>query len=76
VANLRSYLDPNEAKTAQAPNTFPTEQKGHQVQCSLCNAPFIVDEETYRFATEGLEAGMDNPFKCSDCEQEYGELTY
>lgn len=76
MTNLRSHIDPDQANAFPGPTKIESEQNRYQVRCGLCNAPFYVDEGMYRFAKEGMEAGLDNPFKCEDCEQEYDELSY
>ena len=76
MANLRSQLDPDQNPALQSPSSFQTERNHFQVKCGLCNALFYVDEGVYQFAMEGMELGLENPFKCDDCEQEYDELSY
>ena len=48
----------------------------HEVRCGMCGKTVCVDEETFQFASEAIEAGLDNPFKCQVCQEEYDELAY
>lgn len=54
----------------------PTEPNRHEVRCGMCGKTVYVDEATFQFAREAIEAGLDSPFKCKDCQQEYDELAY
>lgn len=35
-----------------------------------------MDEEAFDFATEAIESGLDNPFRCEICAEEYDDLVY
>jgi len=75
MTTLRSYIDPDQ-KTATGPTSFMTERNEHEVRCGMCARAVYVDEETYRFVSEAIEAGLDNPFRCEICEEEYDDLAY
>jgi len=40
----------------------------------MCARSVYVDEETFRFASEAITSGLDNPFRCEICEEEYDDL--
>ena len=73
--NLRSYIDPDQTP-ATTNSTFKTEKHEYEVSCSSCGESFFVTESMYLFAKQGLEAGLDNPFKCDECDEAYDQLSY
>ncbi|MGH9882573.1 MAG: hypothetical protein ACRD6N_14140 [Pyrinomonadaceae bacterium] len=72
---LRSQIDPDKG-TATGPTSFMTERNEHEVRCGMCARAVYVDEETYRFVSEAVESGLDNPFRCEVCAEEYDDLAY
>lgn len=76
MTEVRSHPDPNQPGAFKGPTTFKTDRNEHEVRCGMCGQAIYVDEEMFRFAKEGIEAGLDNPFKCETCEQEYDALSY
>jgi hypothetical protein len=53
-----------------------TERNEHEVRCGMCAREVYVDDETYRFASRAIESGLDNPFRCEVCAEEYDDLAY
>ena len=76
MTNLRSHIDPDQNAAATNPTPFKTEKNEYEVRCSICGEAFFVSESVYSFAKEGIEEGLDNPFKCDDCEEQYDTLSY
>jgi hypothetical protein len=37
----------------------------------LCARETYVDEEKFRSGSEAMESGMENPFRCEICAEEY-----
>ena len=72
---LRPQIDQNK-QTDTGPTSFMTERNEHEVRCGMCARTVYVDEETYRFASEAIESGLDNPFRCEVCAEEYDDLVY
>ena len=72
---LRPQIDQNR-QTATGPTSFLTERNEHEVRCGMCARTVYVNEETYRFASEAIESGLDNPFRCEVCAEEYDDLAY
>ena len=35
-----------------------------------------VDEATFSFVGDAIKAGLDNPFRCEVCKEEYDDLVY
>jgi hypothetical protein len=53
-----------------------TEKNDHEVRCGMCGRTVYVAEATYRFASDAIKAGLDNPFRCEVCDEEYDDLAY
>ncbi len=53
-----------------------TERNEIEVRCGICARPVYVDEETYRFGSDEIKSGLDNPFRCENCEEDYDDLAY
>jgi hypothetical protein len=71
----RSHIDSGEQKAIRA-TSFMTELNEHEVRCGMCAREVYVDEETFDFASEAIESGLDNPFRCEICAEEYDDLAY
>ena len=75
MTTLRSYIDPDQ-QTVTGPTSFMTERNEIEVRCGICARPVYVDEETYRFGSDEIKSGLDNPFRCENCEDEYDDPAY
>ena len=75
MPTLRSYIDPDQ-QTEPGPTSFMTELNEHEVRCGMCARTIYVDEETCRLASEAIESGLDNPYRCASCAEEYDDLAY
>jgi hypothetical protein len=42
----------------------------------MCGGIYYVDEETAGRIGTAVEKGLDNPFVCEECEQEYEERAH
>ena len=75
MTTLRTYTD----QTPQAPilaTSIMTDENQHEVRCGMCARELYVDEDAYQFYSEALLAGLDNPFRCEVCSEEYDDLAY
>ena len=75
MATLGSYVDPNQ-QPATSSTSFMREQGEHEVRCGMCAKAIYVDEETFRSASEAIDSGLDSPFRCEICAEEYDDLSY
>ncbi len=75
MTTLRSHVDPGQ-QTATGPTSFMTERNEHEVRCGMCAREVYVDEETFRFVSEAIDSGLDNPFRCEICAAEYDDFAY
>ena len=57
-----------------APTSFMTERNEHEVRCGMCAREFDVDDKAYVAGNEAIESGLDNPFRCEVCAEEYDDL--
>jgi hypothetical protein len=69
-------VTPQNDPTKLGPTSFMTERNEHEVRCGMCRRPFYVDDETYRDAGEAIESGLDDPYRCEVCAEEYDDLVY
>lgn len=69
-------LVPNQELSTRGPTVFKTERNQHEVRCGMCGRIIYVEEETFSFVRDAIEAGLDNPFRCALCKVEYDDLVY
>jgi hypothetical protein len=62
--------------TKPGPTSFMTERNDREVRCGMCRRAFYVDDETYQYTTEAIESGLDDPYRCEVCAEEYDDLAY
>ena len=75
MPTLRSYIDQNQQKTL-VPASIMTDDTQHEVRCGMCARELYVDDEGYRLYMEAMNSGLDNPFRCELCNEEYDDLAY
>lgn len=75
MATLRSYINHNQ-QGATGATPFPTDTHMHEVRCGMCSRELYVDDESYRLYMEAMDSGLNNPFRCRTCEEEYDDLAY
>ena len=77
MSKLRSEISSEEEHVnITGPTTFKTAENQQELRCGMCGDIYFVDEETFRRVNRTAVEGLDNPFKCSDCEEEYDDLSY
>src|SRR5678815_919718 len=75
MSTVQSYID----QTQQQPNSasaIMTDEQQHEVRCGMCARELYVDDEGYRLYMEAINSGLDNPFRCEVCNEEYDDLAY
>ena len=75
MSTLRSYIDQNEQNRIP-PTSIMTDDNQHEVRCGMCARELYVDDEGYRLYMEAINSGLDNPFRCEVCNEEYDDLAY
>jgi len=73
---LPYYIDQNEEKLLPSATPVVTDNQQHEVRCGMCAREFYVDDEGYRRYREVIDSGLDNPFRCDTCSDEYDDLAY
>ena len=73
---LRSYVDQNHENFIAPVSSIMTDYNQHEVRCGMCARELYVDDEGYRFYSEAMNSGLDNPFRCEVCNEEYDDLAY
>ncbi len=74
---LRSEQNPEEQPgLREGPSSFKTAAHSFEVRCGMCGGLHFVDEATSKAIRVAVEAGLDNPFMCADCRDEYDDLAY
>lgn len=74
MERIREEFDADRIEGFDAATTNPTETNRFEINCSLCNGAYFVNEEVKDQVARAVEKGLDNPFVCIDCRQEYEEL--
>ena len=62
--------------SAKGPTTFLTERNDNEVRCGMCGGAIYVDDDTYEFGSEAIESGLNSPYRCEKCAEEYDDLAY
>lgn len=75
MSTLRSYIDQNEQNKV-VPTSVMTDGNQHEVRCGMCARELYVDDNGYRLYMEAINSGLDNPFLCEVCNEEYDDLVY
>jgi hypothetical protein len=73
---LRSQTDPDQTRVVSGPTDQRMALNQHEVHCGMCGKISFVDEETLHQINRAINAGLDNPFSCSDCVEEYDDLAF
>lgn len=74
---LRSTLNPEEQPDLVVGATrYRMGPNQQELVCAFCNETYFVDDLTFQRAMAAMEEGIDNPFCCDECEQEYEELSH
>ena len=76
MTTLRSYIPLDQQSATKDPTCFKKEQNQQEVRCGMCGKIGYVDEDTLLFVSEAIKVGLDNPFRCETCEEEYDDLAY
>ncbi len=75
-AALRAEIDGDLSENYVSITDYKTNLNHHQINCVDCAKVFYADTATYEGIVRAIEQGLDNPFICEDCRQEYDELAY
>ena len=74
---LRSTLNPEEqSNVVEGPTRYRTGPNQSELVCGFCYQAYYVDDVTFLKAVSALEEGIDNPFVCYECEEDYEEISH
>jgi hypothetical protein len=71
-----SAIKPQEHITPHGPTAFKTERNQQPVHCGMCGSLIYIDKETFSFVDDAIKAGLDDPFRCERCKEEYDDMAY
>ena len=69
------YIDQSHQLPIAATSTM-TDERQYEVRCGMCARELYVAEDGHRLYSEALISGLDNPFRCEVCSEEYDDLAY
>jgi hypothetical protein len=69
-------LVPSQNLSTHGPTVFKTARNQHEVRCGMCGKFIYVEEQTFSFVSEAIKSGLDDPFRCELCKEEYDDLAY
>lgn len=72
---VHPYIDQNHQLPIAATSTM-TDERQYEVRCGMCARELYVDEDGHRLYSEALMSGLDNPFRCEVCSEEYDDLAF
>ena len=75
MSTVHSYSDQIQQPPHSA-SAIMTDKHQHEVRCGMCAKELYVDDEGYRLYMEAINSGLDNPFRCEVCNEEYDDLAY
>jgi hypothetical protein len=75
MSTVSSYVDQNQPRSIPAASIM-TDDNQHEVRCGMCAKELYVDDEGYRLYCYAINSGLDNPFRCEVCNEEYDDLAY
>jgi hypothetical protein len=75
MSTVHSSIDQNQQGRVAA-TSIMTDERQHEVRCGMCAKELYVDDEGYRLYMEAMNSGLDNPFRCEVCNEEYDDLAY
>ena len=77
MTRLRAAVSDEEGHAASSwPTRFRTEENPYELRCGTCGEVYFVGLETLESVNTAAREGLDNPFLCEDCKEEYDELAY
>ena len=76
MSTVHSYIDQNQERHTAAAAAIMTDTNQHEVRCGMCARELYADDENYRLYMAAINSGLDNPFRCEVCSEEYDDLSY
>jgi len=74
MVRLRENIRPDDGGAVGGATKYITQSNRYGVHCAECGEFYYVDESTMRRIRSAHEGDPSEiPFRCYDCEEEYGE---
>lgn len=73
---IREEIDADLTENYVGVTDFKTDKNQYEIACADCNKIFYADRKTYEGISRAVRQGLDNPFLCTDCEEDLEELAY
>jgi hypothetical protein len=74
---LRAEQNPEERPgLVEGPTRYKTFVNRFEARCGVCGEQYFVNGSVHAAIVTAAEEGLDNPFRCADCDEEYDELAY
>jgi len=73
---LKEEIDGDRAENYVSVTYYINDQNKYEINCGVCNKTLYADKETSARIYRSIEQGLDNPFLCNDCDQEFDELAF
>ena len=71
---IREQFDADRFESVQQASSFQTAEQPFGAVCEMCRRTWYVSPETNEAINRAIDGGLDNPFLCDDCREEYEEL--
>ena len=75
MSTVTSYINHHHSGIIDAPSTM-TDDDQLEVRCGMCARELYVDAEGYGLYCEALNSGLENPFRCEVCSEDYDDFPY
>jgi hypothetical protein len=72
----REQYDIDRTEARPIYSSFPTSVNRYNLNCSSCHRSLYVSKEIYEQTVNSIQEGLDNPFMCDDCRDEFAELEH
>ena len=76
MQSIREQFDADRNYARGNYTKFPTALNHFNLYCSNCHESFYVDKDFFEQTMLAIEEGLDNPFVCDECQEEYAELEH
>jgi hypothetical protein len=74
---LRSAQNPEEQlDLVEGPTRYRRGANQSELVCGFCGDTFFVDDVTFHQAMSAMEEGIDDPFCCEECEEDYEDVSH
>jgi hypothetical protein len=75
-ARLREEFDADRVESPGTATEYMTEQNRFEISCGTCFKTLYADSETSESLLRSIEEGLDNPYLCGECQEEFEEEAY